>query len=233
MALAEELPVPAREIWIRQFRAAFDCAPTRTREEREQTLEQVLTKIQPGSITVEKVGPSPSQAFQIGESLYTDVPGVSGLISLAWASPYFPHVIATIGSCIAIGDDETLRPMWPGFFRILYLLGVPRAPDLSAEQYAASLTWGTAQHLLLQTAWRKWADSDEDDRGMLLGVQAYLALSRLPSSDTIDEDLVSLRNFANAMIISKMYEMHPDWGEPPQEPTAQDDVERATATRRE
>ena len=232
MALPQVLPVPAREIWIRQFRAAWDCAPARTHEEREQIVEQALTPIRPGLVGGQ-VGPSPSQAFEAGESLYPDVPWMSGLVSLFWASPYFPYLVATIGSCIALHEDETLRPMWIGFFRILHLLGVPRVPDLSADQYATPLTWGDAQHLLLQRAWHKWVESKDDDQSMLLGVQAYLALSRLPSPETMNEDLVSLRNFATSMIISEMYELHHEWGEPPQEPTAQDDSERATAKRRE
>ena len=212
MTLPQVLPIPAREIWMRQFRAAWDCAPARTREEREQTLEQVLTKIQPGSIAVEKVGPSPSQAFEIGESLYPEVPWASGLVSLSWASPYFPHVIATIGHCIAIRDDETLQPMWHGLFAILDMIGLPRLPDSAANQYAASLTWKNEQHLLLRNAWGKWIDSKEDDRAMLSGIQAYLALSRLPSGATFDEGLMVVRAAARAVIEDQMRAEHPDWG---------------------
>ena len=211
MALPQVLPVPAREIWIRQFRAAFDCAPARTREEREQIVDQALTPIRPG-LVAGTVGPSPNQAFEAGESLYPDVPWMSGLVSLLWASPYFPHVVATIGSCIAIGDDETLQPMWHGLFAILDMIGLPRLPDSAANQYAASLTWGNEQHLLLRNAWGTWIDSKEDDRAMLSGIQAYLALSRLPSGATFDEGLMVVRAAARAVIEDQMRAEHPDWG---------------------
>jgi len=97
-------------------------------------------------------GLRPSTAFDFGEGCWeAGVPWASGLVSLAWAEDYVPHLIGTIGRSIAMAADNprekmNLSSMLPGFAALIDN-GFCRADN------DARLQWNPIQHRVIRNAW--------------------------------------------------------------------------------
>jgi hypothetical protein len=160
------------------------------------------------AILAGKRGVRPDTAFDIGEGLYeAGLRWMSGLLALALVLCYHPHAIGLIGVCMAQGNGEDLRGMWPGFSFITRFRGTighkGELPIRGGERvwgrptkyrgfeetievltsHRSALTWSEAQHKLLRSAWKHWMDSKESTTEMDESFRLYTMLWRLPLKD--------------------------------------------------